>query len=292
MPEIEVTEAQRERLAALQEELADEVVGKYGHVRAQDAVEYLLDRYADDEGHGADHDQAAGATAAEDGSVSGGGDRSGSGTGGPAAPADDLADAVVGAGVGGSDGTTTVRRAGESEPSTAAAEDVDEAVQAATSGESPGEVDPDDDDGDGDTEGETDAPEEDDQADDDDEAADDDEEAADDDEDEADDDEEAADDEDEADDDEDEDADDGEDEDADDDEDEDDEAESGGGGSSGAGGGTSSTLNAMMNLLSAHDDKWREASGDARYEVDLPDGNVESARTKDDVRALLFKHYR
>jgi hypothetical protein len=48
----------------------------------------------------------------------------------------------------------------------------------------------------------------------------------------------------------------------------------------------------MMNLLSAHDDKWREASGDARYEVDLPDGNVESARTKDDVRALLFKHYR
>ncbi|WP_435092806.1 Rho termination factor N-terminal domain-containing protein [Halorubrum sp. N11] len=52
-----------------------------------------------------------------------------------------------------------------------------------------------------------------------------------------------------------------------------------------------SQLNAMMSLLDTHDDKWREADGDARYEVDLPDGNVETARTKDDVRALLFKNY-
>jgi hypothetical protein len=52
-----------------------------------------------------------------------------------------------------------------------------------------------------------------------------------------------------------------------------------------------SQLNAMMSLLDTHADKWREADGDARYEVDLPDGDVETARTKDDVRALLFKNY-
>ncbi len=50
-------------------------------------------------------------------------------------------------------------------------------------------------------------------------------------------------------------------------------------------------LNAMMSLLNTHDDKWREGDGDVRYEVDLPDGSVETARTKDDVRALLFKNY-
>jgi hypothetical protein len=52
-----------------------------------------------------------------------------------------------------------------------------------------------------------------------------------------------------------------------------------------------SRVNAMMSLLDTHDDKWREADGDARYEVELPDGDVETARTKDDVRALLFKNY-
>ncbi|WP_418286611.1 Rho termination factor N-terminal domain-containing protein [Halorubrum sp. DTA46] len=53
----------------------------------------------------------------------------------------------------------------------------------------------------------------------------------------------------------------------------------------------SSQLDAMMSLLDTHDDKWREGEGDARYEVVLPDGDVETARTKDDVRALLFKNY-
>ena len=56
-------------------------------------------------------------------------------------------------------------------------------------------------------------------------------------------------------------------------------------------GGDDGQLNAMLNLLDTHGDKWRSADGDARYEVDLPDGSVESARTKDDVRATLFKHY-
>jgi len=50
-------------------------------------------------------------------------------------------------------------------------------------------------------------------------------------------------------------------------------------------------LNAMLKLLDTHSDKWWSADGEARYEVELPDGSVESARTKDDVRATLFKHY-
>jgi hypothetical protein len=55
--------------------------------------------------------------------------------------------------------------------------------------------------------------------------------------------------------------------------------------------GDDGQLDAMMSLLDTHDDKWREGDGDARYEVELPDGDVETARTKDDVRALLFKNY-
>ena len=55
--------------------------------------------------------------------------------------------------------------------------------------------------------------------------------------------------------------------------------------------GGAGQLDAMMSLLDTHGDKWREADGDARYEVDLPDGSVETARTKDDVRALLFRNY-
>ncbi len=47
----------------------------------------------------------------------------------------------------------------------------------------------------------------------------------------------------------------------------------------------------MLSLLDTHSDKWHSADGDARYEIELPDGSVESARTKDDVRATLFKHY-
>ena len=65
------------------------------------------------------------------------------------------------------------------------------------------------------------------------------------------------------------------------------------GGSDSADDGDDSKLDAMMNLLETHDEKWRESdAGDEKYEVDLPDGSAESARTKDDVRALLFKHWR
>jgi len=61
---------------------------------------------------------------------------------------------------------------------------------------------------------------------------------------------------------------------------------------SAASNGGGSQLGAMMNLLETHDDKWRKAeSGDAPYEVDLPDGGTETARTKDDVKRVLFTNY-
>ena len=50
-------------------------------------------------------------------------------------------------------------------------------------------------------------------------------------------------------------------------------------------------LAAVNQMLREHDDKWRESGGDEPYEVDLPDGTSETARTKDDVRQLLFRHY-
>lgn len=54
-----------------------------------------------------------------------------------------------------------------------------------------------------------------------------------------------------------------------------------------------SPLQQMMRLLDEHDDVWEEVdSNDGKYAVELPDGSTEHARTKDDVRALLFKHYR
>lgn len=52
------------------------------------------------------------------------------------------------------------------------------------------------------------------------------------------------------------------------------------------------TLQKAMSLLESHDDRWREASGDEPYEVDLPDGSTESVRTKDGVKRLIFKHWK
>jgi hypothetical protein len=49
----------------------------------------------------------------------------------------------------------------------------------------------------------------------------------------------------------------------------------------------------MMNLMDAHSDVWEETDGsEGKYRVELPDGSTDSVPTKDDVRALLFKHYR
>ncbi|QLC33417.1 hypothetical protein EFA46_004105 [Halarchaeum sp. CBA1220] len=60
-----------------------------------------------------------------------------------------------------------------------------------------------------------------------------------------------------------------------------------------AGGGGPSPLAQTMQLLEDNDDVWEEVeSSDGKYAVTLPDGSTKHARTKDDVRALLFKHYR
>jgi hypothetical protein len=178
MPEIEITPEQEKRLRALQEDIAQDVVGKYGHVRPCDAVEYLLDRYEADDAD------------AED--------------------ADTTADAETNPSAGGSNGTaTTVAEEGEdSDASDADEDDADDA------------------------------------------------------------------DEDDADDADEDDADDAAEDDADEDSDDD------------------AMLNEMMSLLDTHDDKWGESSGDERYAVELPDDSTEHVRTKDDVKALLFKHYR
>jgi len=55
--------------------------------------------------------------------------------------------------------------------------------------------------------------------------------------------------------------------------------------------GPGAVLSAANQLLTDHEDKWREGGSDSPYEVDLPDGSTEKVRTKDDVRGLLFKHY-
>ncbi|MDR9432039.1 MAG: hypothetical protein RI568_15260, partial [Natronomonas sp.] len=52
-------------------------------------------------------------------------------------------------------------------------------------------------------------------------------------------------------------------------------------------------LDATVNLLETHDDKWEESSSaNYRYSVELPDGTTEQVQTKDDVWVLLFKNYR
>lgn len=64
-------------------------------------------------------------------------------------------------------------------------------------------------------------------------------------------------------------------------------ADDGGGAAPGSAGG-----GGILDILGNHEDRWREADGEARYEVDLPGGGVETARTRDDVKAILFEHYR
>jgi hypothetical protein len=175
MPEIEITPEQEERLRTLQEDIARDVVGKYGHVRPRDAVEYLLDRYEED----GDADAAA--------------DTAGTESSASAAPSDAAPDTDPSP-----DGATT--ESGADDDGAATAHVVDE------------EGDP----GNGD----------------------------------------------------------------------------GGGDGTASSGGDDAMLNEMMSLLDTHDDKWGESGGDERYEVTLPDGTSEQVRTKDDVKALLFEHYR
>ncbi|WP_435066826.1 hypothetical protein [Haloplanus sp. C73] len=174
MPEIEITSEQHERLRALQEEIARDVVGKYGHVRPRDAVEYLLDRYEADE---STPTTSSGESEMADG------------------------EAVDTASASTADATT---------------------ADAAADGAAARVVDADNEDGDAD----------------------------------------------------------------------DDANDGDAGDGADADGGDDAMLDEMMSLLDTHDDKWGESSGDERYAVELPDGETEQVRTKDDVKALLFKHYR
>jgi len=54
MPEITVTETQRERLAAIEGELDAAYIDTYGCIRLQDVVQYLLDTYTPPEQRGGD----------------------------------------------------------------------------------------------------------------------------------------------------------------------------------------------------------------------------------------------
>ncbi|WP_248896991.1 hypothetical protein [Haloplanus halobius] len=161
MPDIEITPEQEERLRALQEEIARDVVGKYGHVRPRDAVEYLLDRYENDD-----------ATADVD----------------TVEPVNETGDGT---------GDADESNADDATSSGDATDGTDATARVVSEG--------------------------------------------------------------------------------------DDDADAG---------GDDAMLDEMMNLLDTHDDKWGESSGDERYAVELPDGSSEQVRTKDDVKALLFKHYR
>lgn len=53
-----------------------------------------------------------------------------------------------------------------------------------------------------------------------------------------------------------------------------------------------SRLQQMMGMLDHHSDLWEESNDDdGKYSVELPDGTTEVVRTKDDVRAVLFREY-
>jgi len=54
---------------------------------------------------------------------------------------------------------------------------------------------------------------------------------------------------------------------------------------------STSDVSGVFDLLDEHADKWRESDGEVPYEVDLPDGSTETARTRDDIKTTLFKYY-
>lgn len=244
MPEITVTETQRERLETIEGELEAAYIDTYGHIRTTDVVQYLLDTYTPPEQRGSDvgHERIATAdfgalqsVASDVEGVPGSGIDTETMRGellsalGVEEFAVRLAEIEAGGdsadtGNGGDSGDATSEDT-ESEPDDMAA-DSDEAPAngSAADGES-ADADEDATDTD-DTDG--------------------------------------------------------------DDEPESDETESG---PTPGSGGPGSVLSAANQLLTDHEDKWREGEGEEPYEVDLPDGTTETVRTKDDVRGLLFKHY-
>lgn len=212
MPELSISETQREALEEIREDLEAAYVGEYGTVRTADAIQYLLDTYTPPETADAGRSTADGETLV---AIDGIGE----------ATAESLADA----------GIRSVADVAAADPGTIAEIDGIGDGQAVDIVASATEIEAERAEGD-DTEGggtEPDAPEADDS--------------------------EAA-------------ADPGSDR---------EEAES-----------PEDTLQQAMSLLDAHGERWREADGDEPYEVDLPDGSTEAVRTKDDVRRLLFKHWK
>ncbi|MFC6717794.1 hypothetical protein ACFQGT_09150 [Natrialbaceae archaeon GCM10025810] len=204
MKTLDVTDEQYEFIQRLREEIAESVVGKYGFVREQDAVQFLIDNLGEDVDVEAAFD--SGATA-------------------------DVAASVEAA------------IAGEDDPHELEAVSYDEAEDVAEEADESDEADEAGaDDGSGSDSDDADADESDDDADESDDDADGVDGATEDDE--------------------------------------------------GGAADDDDMLNEMMSLLETHDDKWEEGSGDGRYTVTLPDGSTEDVQTKDDVRALLFKHYR
>ncbi|MBX0302718.1 MSCRAMM family adhesin SdrC [Haloarcula salinisoli] len=257
MPEITVTESQRERLEAIQEEIESAYIDTYGHIRTTDVVQYLLDTYTPPEQQGdVAHERIAtaefGALQAVATDVEG---VPGSGIDAETMRGELLSTLGVGefaarlADVEGGDAESGVEDD---------AAETSEADESSSETPSTAETDADDD-----SEPETDA---------DDEAAD-----------ETDVGEETGDETDAG-------------------EEVGDETDAGAETESDDSGGSTSTsaaandgpgavLSAANQLLTDHEDKWREGGSDSPYEVDLPDGTTETVRTKDDVRGLLFKHY-
>ena len=243
MPAISITDDQRERLRWIQTRLAEDV--EYGHVRPRDALEYLLDRFDEDDEAVAQHAEPE-EDSTPDSPSSPGSMPTSESIPTESGTADDSTGFVVMNGGGG----VTGRRTG-----LGGTDSVDEEDD----GDTPDGGDAMDDettDGEATDEEATDGEEMDDRSTTDDESQSEADTA----------DGESTDDADEP-----------------SDADDTDDAESGDG----------ERLNAVMSLLADHDGKWRETGGgEEKYEVDLPDGGTERARTKDDVRAVLFRHYR
>ncbi|WP_277540689.1 hypothetical protein [Haloarcula laminariae] len=242
MPEITVSDSQRERLATIQDELSAAYIDTYGHIRTTDVVQYLLDTYTPPEQRGdVSHERIATAEFQDLQAVATGVE----GVPGSGIDAETMRGKLLStlgveefaARLAAVDGADTESNAGGSEAS-AGDDEVDDAQSGAADGDTEAEQSGTAD-GEGDDAAEdTDGPSADDAAGDDETASD----------------------------------------------------ESGSGPTPSTD-GPGAILSAANQLLTDHDDKWREGGGDEPYEVDLPDGTTETVRTKDDVRGLLFKHY-
>ncbi|MFB6118914.1 helix-hairpin-helix domain-containing protein [Halosegnis sp.] len=222
MPTIEVTDEQLDRLEAVRDDVAGTLAGPYGHVRVQDAVEYLLDTYTPPEERG--ETPAAAASESDAGAPVDGGLAALKPVGSAKAAALERA---------GYESVADLQAASVADLTevTGIGETLAERILAAVDGDAAPT-----DDGASAESDDIDASDTSDEAETDDESG-------------------------------------------------DDQADEGGNG------GGAARLDAMMSLLDEHADKWTESDGDEPYEVELPDGSVETARTKDDVRGLLFRHY-